>query len=74
MSRFSFFTTFTFSSHTHVRLLPPAGSKTLHLHFSSHPLPLTAQRTVNNQVGVAPAIGSHANDIQTKFKQKKKKL
>lgn len=73
MSRFSFLTTFTFSSHTHVRLLLPAGNKTLHLHFSSHPLPLTAQRTVNNHVGVAPAIGSHANGIQNKLKQQQQK-
>lgn len=52
----------------------PAGSKTLHLHFSSRALPHTAQRTVNNHVGVAPAIGSCVDNIQTKFKQPKKKL
>lgn len=41
-------------------MLLPAGSKTLHLHFTSRPLPHTAQRTVNNHVGVA--IGSRVGN------------
>lgn len=51
-------------------MLLPAGSKTLHLHFTSHPLPHTAQRTVNNHVGVA--IGSRVGNIETRFKQPQK--
>lgn len=68
---------FIFEQHLHFhhihmfRLLLPAGSKILHLHFSSHHLPLTAQRTARmSHVGVALAIGSHVNNIMIIIIQK----